>query len=80
MPRKPTNKTRSTVTRNGRNVRVYRAIMEDYLGRELAPDEHVHHINGNYQDNRIENLQIVSASEHRRIHGPSNTTQCTPVG
>ena len=28
----------------------------------------LHHINGVHSDNRLENLQIVTASEHRKIH------------
>lgn len=30
--------------------------------------EHVHHINGNKADNRIENLQSMTAAEHTRFH------------
>lgn len=46
----------------------HRYVMECHLGRPLRSDEHVHHINENKRDNRIENLQIVDAAKHQRIH------------
>ena len=47
---------------------VHRLVMEQYLGRRLLPTECVHHINGIYTDNRIDNLQVMSFSEHTLLH------------
>lgn len=51
----------------GKIVNVHRLIMEEHLGRKLHPLEHVHHINGDTLDNRIENLQVLSQKEHGLI-------------
>jgi len=45
-----------------------RAVMERMLGRSLRKDEHVHHKNGITDDDRPENLEMLSASEHSRRH------------
>jgi len=39
----------------------------------LKKGHEIHHINGNHRDNRIENLMIVSSSEHRKLHGALNS-------
>lgn len=46
----------------------HRQIMEAHIGRKLGHDEHVHHINGNKQDNRLENLALMTKSEHQSLH------------
>ena len=52
---------------NGKEVRVHRHVMEEYLGRKLSHDEHVHHINGDSYDNRLENLEVLTNSDHQRM-------------
>jgi DNA-binding CsgD family transcriptional regulator len=42
--------------------------MEQSIGRGLRDDEVVHHINGDITDNRLENLKIMSPTEHSKYH------------
>jgi hypothetical protein len=61
----------------------HRLVMEKYLNRYLQKREHIHHKNSNKQDNRIENLQLTTISEHIQKHKPHlfrkvKTTSSTP--
>ena len=70
------NKRTGTICKNGyrlltiENRRIYehRLVMEQYLDRELTPDEHIHHKDGNKLNNNIDNLEILSREEHCRQH------------
>ena len=43
-------------------------VMERHIGRYLADDEVVHHINHDRADNRIENLMLMKKKEHMSMH------------
>lgn len=49
-------------------IREHRLVYETYYKCSLLPNSVIHHINGNKQDNRIENLQVMSNPEHTRMH------------
>jgi len=46
----------------------YKLIMEKYLGRKLKKGEIIHHKNGDVTDNKIKNLQVMTQSEHIKLH------------
>lgn len=46
----------------------HRVIAEEVLGRKLLSSEHVHHMDKNRQNNELENLLVLSATDHSRLH------------
>lgn len=54
-----------------------RAIMEDYLKCILEDTWEVHHRDENRLNNSLDNLQLVTKSEHRSIHNRLNNPMRT---
>lgn len=59
---------RKVLSGKGGYVREHRKVVEGIIGRKLKTDEIIHHINVNRSDNRIENLTILTKSEHTLVH------------
>lgn len=57
---------------NGKKKDVHRHLMEIHLKRKLERHEVVHHKNGDSLDNRLENLEVMTLSDHARMHMKSH--------
>jgi len=53
----------------------HRLVMERHLGRYLADNEVTHHVNFDKSDNRVENLRVMTVSEHKSLHAKVNRRQ-----
>lgn len=52
----------------------HRLVIEKKLGRILRPDEVIHHIDGNIDNNDESNLMILDAGTHTRLHHKKDMT------
>ena len=52
---------------NGRSELEHRRVWRKAFG-EIPKGFHIHHKNGDKKDNRLENLELISASEHTKLH------------
>lgn len=64
---KKENKNYKTKKINGKQIYLHRWVIEQHIGRKLTRSEVVHHINGDPHDNRIQNLIVLSQSEHMKL-------------
>ena len=57
---------------NGKKRDYHRWLMEQKLGRTLDKDEIIHHLDLNTMNNDINNLELMSRSEHSKLHSSTN--------
>jgi len=57
----------------------HRYVMEQQLGRRLDPHEVVHHIDGDKQNNAVQNLRLCGRPDHASMHAQRETPMVTLV-
>jgi len=59
--------THPNAIKKGRYIAEHRFVAEKNIGRYLTKLEIAHHKNGNKQDNRPENIEVLTISEHNKL-------------
>jgi hypothetical protein len=49
-------------------IHIHRLLAMFWMERDLEPNEHVHHVDGNRKNAMQTNLRLINASEHIRSH------------
>ena len=66
-----------------KNIQLHRAVYAYYNGENVIEGFDVHHANVNPADNNIENLQLLTRSEHQKVHGThqakNNSEKVCPI-
>lgn len=56
-------------------IKVHKLVYKTFVG-EIPQGYEIHHINHNRKDNRVENLELVETSEHKKIHAKDFSVLC----
>lgn len=57
----------------GKCILEHRLVYQRFLGRILRRNEVVHHKDGDGRNNHMRNLELMSLSEHSKLHGLGTT-------
>ena len=62
---------------DGTRILEHRHVMENRLGRKLETWEHVHHKDGDGNNNCVSNLEVVTNSQHGKEHARERTEEAS---